>query len=147
MFNNKKTSQSLIESNSNYKTDTTIISASSNFEGTLNSSGIIRVDGNFNGELNVDGNIIVGESGNINATIRANKVTIAGRIEGNVHCNESLELTSGGKLFGDIEVRSITIENGAVFQGKCIMIDCSSVLELPLNSNTKLLSADPIVIE
>lgn len=121
MFNNKKSSQTILESTSGSKTDTTIIGSSSFFDGTLKSSGIIRVDGAFSGEMIIQGNVIVGDGGNIKGNINADKVTIAGRVEGNIHCSGALELTSNGQLFGDIEVKSIHIDDGAVFQGKCIM--------------------------
>lgn len=125
MFTSKNDSQTVIESSSGFKADTTIIGASSNFNGTLNSTGVIRIDGVFGGELNIDGNVIVGESGKINGNIKASRVTIAGTVEGNIYCSGTLELTSSGKLYGDIEVRTINIEDGAIFEGKCTMVQSS----------------------
>ena len=126
MFNNKKSSQTIIETSSNNKADTTIIGSSSSFDGKLVSTGIVRIDGILSGELDVDGNIIVGENGYIKGNIRSNKVIIAGKVEGNVYSSGSLELTSSGKVYGDIEVRNVTIEDGAVFEGKCTMIQSTS---------------------
>lgn len=126
MFNSKKGPQSPIENVSPTKTETTIIGSGSKFDGTLNTSGIVRVDGYFGGELVIEGNTIVGESGYIKGNIRAEKVTIAGKVEGNIWCSGGLELTASGKLYGDIEVKSISIEDGAIFEGKCIMTQQSS---------------------
>lgn len=126
MFNNKKSSQTIIETSSSTKADTTIIGSSSSFDGKLISTGIVRVDGILSGELEVDGNIIVGENGYIKGNIKSDKVVIAGKVEGNVYSSGSLELTSSGKLYGDIEVRNVTIEDGAVFEGKCTMIQSAS---------------------
>lgn len=124
--NNKKSSQTVVESSPGNKADTTIIGSSSNFEGTLKSTGIVRVDGIFSGELNVDGNVIIGENGYIKGNINSNKVTIAGEVQGDVYCSGYLELTSSGRLRGDIEVKNVSIEDGAVFEGKCTMIQPSS---------------------
>lgn len=134
MLNNKKGSQSIIENTPVNKADTTIIGSSSKFDGTLNTSGVVRVDGYFGGELNVEGSLIVGENGYIKGNINSDKVTIAGKVEGNIHCSGCLELTASGKLHGDIEVKNISIEDGAIFDGKCIMIQQSSS---PANSIRK----------
>lgn len=122
MFNSKKGPQSMIENTPINKADTTIIGSSSKFDGTLNTSGVVRVDGYFSGELIVEGSLIVGDNGFIKGNIKSDKVTIAGKVEGNIHCSGCLEITSSGKLYGDIEVKNITIEDGAVFEGKCIMV-------------------------
>lgn len=122
MLMNKKNMQNIIEPNTNSRTDTTIIGSGANFNGTLNSSGIIRIDGNFEGELNIDGNVIVGESGRIKGNIKASKITIAGTVDGNIHCSDTLELMASGKLYGDMEVKGVNIEDGAIFDGKCTMI-------------------------
>lgn len=129
MLNSKKNVQNIIESGANYRSDTTIIGSGANFNGTLNSSGIIRIDGNFEGEINIDGNVIVGESGRIKGNIKASKITIAGTVEGNIHCNGTLVLMASGKLYGDTEVKGISIEDGALFDGKCMMIKQSAAPE------------------
>lgn len=143
MFNNKKGSQSIPESIQSGKADTTIIGSSSLFEGKLKSIGIIRVDGSFSGELSVEGSVIVGDGGLIKGNVKADKITIAGKVEGNIYCSGTLELTPNGKLYGDIEVKSISIEDGAVFQGKCTMIDSSPALEGGTEANIKLLVDNP----
>ena len=121
MFGSRKNIQTFSDSPGN-KASTTIIGTYSNFEGTLNSEGTVRIDGVFNGMLNVDGNIIIGESGFVKGNINADRVTIAGRVEGNVSCKNTFELLSNGRLYGDIEAKNISIEDGAVFQGKCTMM-------------------------
>jgi len=141
MFGSKKNPEIMAESSQSGKTDTTIIGAGSSFDGKLFSSGIVRIDGSFNGELNLEGSLIIGESGSIRGNISAKKVTIAGKVEGNIRCDGSLELTPSGKLYGDIDVRNIIIEDGAVFQGKCKMIDAAPMLE-PVEEEVKLLTED-----
>jgi len=141
MFNGKKNSQPVVDITPNSsKADTTIIGSSSYFEGKLTSTGIIRIDGSFSGELNAEGSVIVGDSGSIKGNVKASKVTIAGKIEGNIHCNGILELTSNGKLYGDVQVKAISIEDGAVFDGKCMMIDSKPALESGSEADIRLIS-------
>jgi cytoskeletal protein CcmA (bactofilin family) len=134
MFNSKKGPQSLIDNTPVNKADTTIIGSSSKFDGTLNTSGVIRVDGYFSGELNVEGNLIVGENGYIKGNIKSDRDTIAGKVEGNIHCGGCIEITASGKLYGDIEEKNISIEDGAVFEGKCIMAQQPSTSRVPKDS-------------
>lgn len=122
MFNSKKTAPIMTDTGTPNKSDTTILGSGTSFDGTMNSTGIVRVDGAFSGEMNVEGSVIIGESGYVKGNIRSGKVTIAGKIEGNVFCSTTLELTPSGKLFGDVEVKTINIEDGAIFQGKCTML-------------------------
>lgn len=122
MLSGKRNMQTIIEPGANPRADTTIIGSGADFNGTLNSPGIIRIDGSFEGELNVDGSVIVGESGKIKGNIKTSKITIAGTVDGNIHCSGTLELMSSGKLYGDMEVKGVNIEDGAIFDGKCTMI-------------------------
>jgi hypothetical protein len=84
MFNNKKGPQASYDAMPPGKADTTIIGSGSKFDGTLNTNGIVRVDGIFSGELHVEGNIIIGENGYIKGNIKSDKITIAGKVEGNI---------------------------------------------------------------
>lgn len=105
----------------NVKIDT-IIGQNSKLEGTINASGTVRIDGTYIGDIHADGDVIVGETGVINGNIFSNNLAITGKVEGNVSCRGLLEILPHGKLIGDIEVRNISISDGAVFSGKCSMI-------------------------
>lgn len=119
MFGGKKNSQGTPDDYIEYKVDSTVLSANSQFEGKIKSSGVLRVDGSIVGEVDTKGHVIVGEGGSIKESIKASRVTISGVVEGTVLCNGTLEMTQSGILNADIEVADICIEEGAVFNGKC----------------------------
>jgi cytoskeletal protein CcmA (bactofilin family) len=102
----------------NQKIDT-IIGTSSNIQGTINSSGTVRIDGIYTGNVTSEADVIVGESGSIEGNIFASNVIISGKVNGNVSCKGLLEISSTGRLIGDVEVKNIAIADGAVFKGKC----------------------------
>ncbi|KAB2953909.1 polymer-forming cytoskeletal protein [Heliorestis acidaminivorans] len=95
----------------------TVIGKESHFKGTLKASGAIRVDGALEGEILGNGDIIIGESGQVEASIEGRNVIIAGTVHGNVDASGRLEIASTGKLFGDICASSLIIDEGARFQG------------------------------
>lgn len=139
MFSNKKNIQADVEMTSSGKPETTIISSGTNIDGTLKAAGTLRVDGVFNGTMNVEGSVIIGEGGYVKGNIRTDKIVIAGKVEGNIYSNGTLELTSNGRLYGDIEVKNIIIADGAIFQGKCIMAQYSEPSD---DSHTEDYSSD-----
>lgn len=103
------------------KTDT-LIGKGTSIEGTINAEGTVRVDGKVHGGLNITGNLIVGEEGAIKGNIKAENAFIAGAIEGNVISTSQLHITHTAKLVGDIAVKTIIIDEGAIFIGNCKII-------------------------
>lgn len=114
MFNNSK------KLPDNVKIDT-IIGPSSTIEGKINATGTVRIDGTYTGDIFTNEDVIVGENGVINGNIHANNVSISGEVNGNIICKGLLDLLPSGRLDGDIEVKKISICDGAVFKGKCNM--------------------------
>jgi cytoskeletal protein CcmA (bactofilin family) len=80
---------------------------------------MVRIDGRFKGEINTEGTLIVGETALIDSDIHASNVIISGEIRGNIVAGEKIEIIAPGKVFGDIEAPSVTINTGVVFEGNC----------------------------
>lgn len=100
----------------------TILGPSSNIEGKINAGGTVRIDGRYTGDIFSEKDVIIGENGNISGNVHAENVCISGLVNGNIYCKGILEIFSTGRLEGDIEVKKISISDGAVFKGKCNMI-------------------------
>ena len=107
----------------------TIIGSDASFKGSINSQGTIRVDGQHEGDITTAGDLVVGENGQLKAKIKARSAIIAGKIEGNVEVADKLELLPTAKIYGDIKVGKLTINEGAVFDGACQMITTVSGTE------------------
>ncbi len=116
MFSSKKKSSSFGTNDIE-----TIIGKNTQFKGVLSGDGNIRVDGNLDGEISSTGDVVIGDQGNITATIKANNVLISGVVKGNVVANSKLEITSAGKLFGDVKAAVLSIAEGASFKGNSNM--------------------------
>lgn len=105
----------------NEKIDT-LIGKGTILEGTVNVEGTIRLDGKVQGGLNIIGNLIVGEEGAVKGNVKAENAFVAGVIEGNVIATSQLHITHTAKLVGDISVKNVIIDEGAVFVGNCKVI-------------------------
>jgi cytoskeletal protein CcmA (bactofilin family) len=129
MFSNKKE----IEQPKN--SIDTLIASSTNITGDINASGTVRIDGNYRGNIETKSEVIVGTTGIIVGNIDAENVTVSGTIEGNIKCNGVLEILSSGNVNGDIEVNQLSINTGAVFNGKCTMLS-EGTIKTELIENT-----------
>ena len=100
---------------------TAFIDQGSEFEGKLSFRDTVRIDGRFSGEIASENTLIVGESGEIEATIRSNTVAISGRVTGNVIAAKKVMLHKSAIVNGDIETPSLVVEDGAVINGQLKM--------------------------
>lgn len=109
----------------------TIIGENTLFQGTIKTKGSIRVDGRLEGSIIEAAHVVVGVKGYIQGDITAHSVIIGGKVNGNVTATESIELQSGSQLLGDIHTSSLTIGEGAIFEGHCVMTsEKTKVIEL-----------------
>jgi cytoskeletal protein CcmA (bactofilin family) len=104
-----------------------VLGAATRLEGTLHVDESVRIDGKLEGNLEqADGNsrwIIIGPGGEIHGDIRAQNISIAGKVIGNIIASESIELIDGCEVRGNITHKSITVEPGASVHGQLIARD------------------------
>jgi cytoskeletal protein CcmA (bactofilin family) len=100
---------------------TAFIDQGSQFEGKLSFKDTVRIDGEFSGEISSENTLIVGESGEITATIRSNMVVVSGSVVGNIYAGRQVVLHKTARVEGDLECPSIMIEEGALFNGSLKM--------------------------
>jgi cytoskeletal protein CcmA (bactofilin family) len=51
----------------------------------------------------------------------ANAVQVWGAIRGNVDAQGRLEILPGGRVWGDVHVAALLIDEGGVYRGQCVM--------------------------
>lgn len=78
----------------------------------------LQIDGDVEGTIeSQDNKITIGQTGRVQADIRACNVVILGHVQGNVAASEKVEIQKNAKLVGNITTARISIEDGAVFKG------------------------------
>lgn len=97
------------------------IDQGSEFEGKLSFKDTVRVDGAFRGEISSENTLVVGETGEIFATVRSRTVVVAGAVTGDVVASERLVLQKTARLEGDVQAGSLQMEDGAVLNGRISM--------------------------
>ena len=80
----------------------------------------MRVDGKFNGELIADnGELVVGKTGTVKANVTVRSAVIEGRVDGNIRASDNIELKQNAHFIGDLQAKTLVMEKGVVFVGKC----------------------------
>jgi len=133
MFGNNKKPQTVVQPVLNGKPET-IIGVNTTFVGTIKTDGNIRIDGTLEGDVEILGNLIIGETGRVIATIKAQNVHVSGAVKGEITAVEQLEISPTGKVWGDIVTAALHIEPGGLFRGQSAMstnIDEPLLLEAP----------------
>lgn len=108
----------------------TVLGTNCEVEGTLRVTANVRLDGKFKGTLDITGNVLVGETGNIEADIHAKNVSIAGAVRGNIS-GKKVQILRTGRIWGDISATALSTEEGAFIDGKIIMVSHSAAHEEP----------------
>ena len=92
--------------------------------GEIKFSEIMRVDANVSGTITSDsGSLLIMERGRVKATVKAGLVEVSGIVEGTITAKTSVKIHPTGRVYGDIYTPALMIEHGAVFDGKCHMLD------------------------
>ncbi len=92
--------------------------------GEVKFTEIMRVDATISGNITSDsGSLLVMERGRIKASIQAGTVEVSGIVEGTITAKTSVKIHSTGRVYGDIYTPALIIEHGAVFDGKCHMLN------------------------
>jgi excisionase family DNA binding protein len=81
----------------------------------------LRINGKFEGTLDTKGKLMVGKEADIQANINGENISIAGVVKGNISATRSLKLDMTAKVTGDIEVPKLSIQEGAVLNGRIRM--------------------------
>jgi cytoskeletal protein CcmA (bactofilin family) len=88
------------------------------------------VDGSVDLKLK---SVTVGSEGRVKANIIGRVVTVEGEVEGDLHAEEQVILTSTARVQGDLAAPRIVLENGATFRGLVDMREAPQKEEGPAN--------------
>ena len=95
-----------------------LIAADITIEGKIEGGGSVRIAGKFKGDVNVQGDLTIEAGAKLTGSVRANKVTIAGELEGNVEEASRVDLLQTGVVIGDLKAGSLTVAAGARMRGQ-----------------------------
>lgn len=95
------------------------LGASLEIKGKISGEEDLQIDGKVEGSVALNGQrLTVGRSGQLNSEVWACEVVVYGKLTGNVHASDRVEIKKDGSVTGDIITARISIEDGAYFKGR-----------------------------
>ncbi len=93
----------------------------------------LRVVGSHPGKtLATCGDVVVEAGARLNLALMARNVLIHGTVRGPVTADETVEITSNGRVIGDVKAAKIVVRDGAAIEGRCEMVVPQSPAAEPL---------------
>lgn len=120
MFNSKNKTDMQTEK-TNGGSGTTLIGAGTTVKGDINSNSDLRIDGTIIGNIHSSAKVIIGANGVVEGDISGNQADIIGKVSGNIHAKDLLQLRSDCVVNGNIYAGKLQVEPSAVFNGQCHM--------------------------
>ena len=80
------------------------------FEGTLEASGVFRIDAHLKGNVISSHSLILGEGARVEGQIEGNHVVIAGKFDGVIFAKGRVEIQAKGVVTGEIHTPCLMIE-------------------------------------
>lgn len=98
-----------------------IIGPGTRFKGECDVEGTIRIDGEYEGKLKVSKVVIIGKSGIVKGDVKSAEVIVGGKVIGTINGETRVELQAGAHIEGDIQTKSLIVDEGVFFHGECKM--------------------------
>jgi len=110
-----------------------VLSTGIAWQGQISGTGGLRIEGVFDGDIMLRGLVVIGEQGRVTCNqLQAVTLIVAGSVKGNITA-QRVEISSSGRVWGDVVTSSFSAEEGAFLRGKITMED---ELELSLPAET-----------
>ncbi|MGE0244597.1 MAG: polymer-forming cytoskeletal protein [Pyrinomonadaceae bacterium] len=98
--------------------------------GETSFQAMLRVDGHLIGSITSEaGTLIVGANGQVDANVNVSTATINGVVNGDVVASERIQLGRTAKVVGNIQTPRLTIEDGAMLEGGCMMLTAREAVD------------------
>jgi cytoskeletal protein CcmA (bactofilin family) len=99
----------------------TLIAADTVVDGGVSGNAELHIDGVVHGDVTVP-HVFIGDGGQIDGAIKAESVEAHGRVSGSITAKQ-VKLHAGCHVDGDVTHELLTMEAGAIFQGRSLRLD------------------------
>jgi cytoskeletal protein CcmA (bactofilin family) len=95
------------------------LGSSLQIKGQITGTEDLQIDGKVEGAISLRGHqLTVGSTAQLNSEIHASEVIVYGKVIGNLHARDRVDVKTDGSVVGDISTARISIEDGAHFKGR-----------------------------
>jgi cytoskeletal protein CcmA (bactofilin family) len=100
------------------RSEMSLIGESVVIRGELSCSEDLYIGGQVEGAIELKGNrLTVGPNGRVKGNVNARAAVVQGKLEGDIHASDRVDLKQSAVVVGDIATQRISIDEGAYFKG------------------------------
>jgi cytoskeletal protein CcmA (bactofilin family) len=100
---------------------TTVVSRDTTWKGEMSSEGSVHIHGRFDGAVKAVQAIFVADGAEVDATLNAETIIVAGISRGTVRARGKFEVLPSGRVAGDIHAPTLVVHEGAIMTGQLRM--------------------------
>lgn len=112
------------------------------FEGKISFDGTVQINGEFKGEISSEGTLVVGQDARVAGTIKVDTLICYGTLNGKVEAKNRIEIHVPSIVTADLTTKTLSIDEGALFQGRCDMHQTGKAEGLPIDDPASLKAAN-----
>jgi cytoskeletal protein CcmA (bactofilin family) len=105
----------------------TLIGRNAEIHGCLKLKESVRIDGKVVGNIEAPRDdaisVVIGHTGEVHGDVSASRIIVAGKVSGNLHGFERVELMSSALVQGDTKYASMAVEHGARILGLMLQVE------------------------
>jgi cytoskeletal protein CcmA (bactofilin family) len=95
------------------------LGSSLQIKGHITGTEDLQIDGRVDGPISLRGHgLTVGPAAQLTSEIHAREVVVYGKVVGDVHARDRVDVKADGSVTGNISTARISIEDGAHFKGR-----------------------------
>jgi cytoskeletal protein CcmA (bactofilin family) len=96
---------------------TSVIAQETIWKGDLESRGSIHIHGRVEGTVTAAREIYVAEGADVDASLTAAVIIVAGAVSGEIRCTNRFEMLPSGRVDGNVQAPSLVVHEGASITG------------------------------
>ncbi len=97
---------------------TSVVAHDAVWKGDLQTNGTIHVHGRLGGTITAHDDVYVAEEADVDATVTATNVVVAGTVRGTIRCSSRFEVLAQGRVTGDVQAPTLVVHEGAIVSGQ-----------------------------
>jgi len=102
-------------------TNSSVLGSTLKFKGELTANEDLLIQGQIEGSINHSSTLTVGSEGKLNANVKAEFITVEGKVDGDLSAGNAVVVKEGADVKGNIFSPTVTLHEGSTFNGSIDM--------------------------
>jgi cytoskeletal protein CcmA (bactofilin family) len=97
---------------------TSVVAHDTTWKGEFDSEGSVHIHGRVEGAVRAQQDVFIAEEADVDATVTATNVIVAGLVKGTIRCSSRFEILPQGRVSGEFFAPTLVVHEGAFVAGQ-----------------------------